>query len=195
MLCNFSSDTRGNQPLNLSSLSRTHLNIIHLHPHRKENLQQKWALQPRCMHRSLSFPSARWPVPASRLALASAWCRWQPWRRKRNKPTSRRTPSRRSLGWNRNKFRAPPRKEASRRLDVNNFIDDYIKIYSSDCIIHPCFVVPTHPCVFKKKERKKREITDASRRWVSTRFVVLNRSKSLAWEKMCQYIFTFVVIL
>merc|ERR1712216_143470 len=81
-----------------------------------------------------------------------------------NKTTSRRTPSRRSLGWNRNKFRAPPRKEASRRLDVNNFIDDYIKIYSSDCIIHPCFVVPTHPCVFKKKERKKREITDASRR-------------------------------
>jgi len=51
-----------------------------------------------------------------------------------------------------------------RRLDVNNFIDDYIKVYSSDCIIHPCFVVPTHPCVFKKKERKKREITDASRR-------------------------------
>merc|ERR1712205_4626 len=79
-------------------------------------------------------------------------------------PAPRRTPSRRSLGWNRNKFRAPPRKEASRRLDVNNFIDDYIKIYSSDCIIHPCFVVPTHPCVFKKKERKKREITDASRR-------------------------------
>ena len=34
MLCNFSSDTRGNQPLDLSSLSRTHLNIIHLHPHR-----------------------------------------------------------------------------------------------------------------------------------------------------------------
>merc|ERR1711934_898052 len=71
-------------------------------------------------------------------------------------PTSRRTPSRRSLGWNRNKFRAPPRKEASRRLDINNFIDDYIKVYSSDCtslyIIHPCFVVQKE----RKKERKER---------------------------------------